>query len=102
MAIQQGSPALLRFQCREYDEAGKDVGPLNLSDPEFNPLRAVLTSPTGRRIEVNPDVVDAAGGVAEWQAPEGTLDELGPWQSQVLAGDWKARPRSFYVYGPNL
>jgi hypothetical protein len=105
MGIQQNSPATLRFNLRHYDESGTDLGPIDLTDAEHDPVQVVLRKPGGDLIvieEAEVDVIDEAGGVIEWTADGDTFDKVGTWKAQAWAGEWPSRVVGFAVNGPNL
>src|SRR5690606_2811846 len=102
MAIQVGNPAYLRFDCRLLDEYNRDIGPVPLTDPEYQPLVVRLKRPgdTEYTIEIeNADIVLLNDHVGEWRAASGQLDRPGLWQAQLKAGDWKSRTVGFHVIG---
>ena len=105
MAIQVGSPARLVFEFRRWDENGEDLGPLDLNQAEYDPLRVVLRKPQSRVLmvieEAEMTITDALGGIADWEAAAGEIDESGTWKAQAWAGEWPSRLRAFVVL-PNL
>jgi hypothetical protein len=106
MAIQLGAPATIAFSFRLYDERGHDLGPLNLSNPDYAVLELRLRRPgSGGTIVVEDAsiiVTDAGLGLAEWTAAIGQLDTAGAWKAQAWAGPWPSRIVGFTVLGPNL
>jgi hypothetical protein len=105
MAIQMAAPAEFRFSFRHYDEWGEDLGPIDLSLAEHDPIKVRFEKPSGATIEIleaQMTVTDSVNGLAKWTAAPGQLDQRGRWGIQAWVGYWPSRLRAFTVLGPNI
>jgi len=100
MPIQLGAPVDINLEFRDVAESGRDLGPLNLTLPEMDPLQLILRRPDGTLIVV-PDadiqLVDGPNGLARWSAEEGEIDAAGVWSAQGWAGPWPSLVARFVV-----
>jgi hypothetical protein len=85
------------------DEDGVEEGPINLTLPEYLPIKVVFRRPDGETSEItNGITIDSAiGGLISFTVDIGFLDRPGVWQAQAWAGSWAAAPIGFRVR-PNL